>query len=295
MNGTEPTGRELNNFPINTSVNRPRARRQNREISVKYNISSITKAFFCLTSPCGSCDSVTVKPNHDVIITRYGIPQNVLRGAGLHPVNPCGLEMKEVDVRSYYMDLSKIRLNDKRGMPLLITSQYSYQVRDSFLAVNIVTDYQKMIFKLAKSALHIVVPQYPFTCGKSRETTLQSRSPKIDQNLKDTLAELVKPFGIQINYFRLKTIEFDQEMEKLLLAKQEAEAYIKGRNAIAKSAIGIVEDTLASLNERGIELSDENKRSLVTHLIFMITHQSDMDFNIFQLNQTPTHLVMERK
>lgn len=301
MNQTTGINKEMNAFSDDRHSNfrettiQCSRERKNQEINEFANgISGIFKTLFCLTSPFTCCGETQVRPSTDVIVSNCGIPMSILREPGVYFLNPLGLETTAVNMRVNYSVLPLMQVNDKHGMPLIITAQYGYQVRDSFSATYQVNNYIKFIHKQAESALRMIVSQYPYT-GQRNEICLQRQSRIIDLQLKKALKTLVAPTGIQINYFRFVRVSYEQEMEKLLLAKQEAEAYIRGREAVAKSSMDIVEETLKSLQEKGIELNDEDKNSLVMHLIFMMCNEKELLLNITQMEQITSPLVMERK
>lgn len=271
-------------------------KRKNQTIEgINQTVPGIFKALSCLLSPCQGCSGpIQVKPYMDVIVSHFGIPEKILRETGVYFENPLGLEVQEVSVCGYLSKITNFTVNDKNGMPLIISAQYGYQVTNAFLAVSKVKNYKNFLFKQAKLALKKCVSQYPFMAQKQYESSLQRQSKKVEIHLKNSLSEFVKPIGIQINYFKFISIQFEKDMEKILLAQQQAEAYIRGRKAIAEGAIGIIEETIKSLEQKNIILNREETAALTSHLITIICNQGGTDLKITEYIQSPNNLIMTK-
>jgi hypothetical protein len=69
-------------------------------------------------------------------------------------------------------------------------------------------------------------------------------------------------------------------MQKLLLAKQEAQSYITGRKKTAESAFQIAKETVEALSAKNIVLTDQQRNALIADLLYMIcdSESSRLDF-----------------
>lgn len=265
--------------------------RLNQKVSeTSGRLDALTKTIFCLTFPLSCCWAcVQVNPLKDVIVTRWGVVTDVLRKPELYFMNPIGLGTKEIDTNISTHEITNLKVNDSIGNPVYVKVQYGYQVVDSLKAFYEVQNLSAFIDKQAMSALRQVASQYPYDHSDKSTLCLKSDAKAIEEQLKKVLHDLVENVGVEVTSFRFLQINYDEDVQKLILAKQEAIAYINGRKKIANGAVGIVEETLMHLKKQGIKLNEKQSRALVTDLIYMISNQDDLSLRYYQ-NSTSTKL-----
>lgn len=299
---------EVNHYPSQRAETMALCeRRQYQRVqSLSCRLATLANALFCLSIPCCSCccSCVEIKWNTDVIVKRFGIVTDILRtptppvqpGVTPSPVvqslNPCCMDTEEVYVGSWLKTFTDLRVNDRNSYPLYLTAKYNYQVDDCLAATYYTNDYHTFMHEQAKSALLKVVSKYPYMPSQARERCLQRNLYEIGVEVRMLLQEYAKPVGVRVTSFVISTIRVDENMQKLLLAKQEAESYIRGRKQIAEGAVGIAAETLEHLKRNGVQLTQVETAALVADLTKIICQPEDMSLQFFKSPQ-PTLAVME--
>ena len=65
------------------------------------------------------------------------------------------------------------------------------------------------------------------------------------------------------------------EIASSMLKKQAAAAIVDARELIVKGAVGISQEAIASLEKSGLQMSDEEKFSLVSSLLIVVSGEKD--------------------
>ncbi len=104
----------------------------------------------------------------------------------------------------------------------------------------------------------------------------------IEKHLSRTLQEMIKYVGVKIESFGIINIGFEEKMEKLLLARQEAQAEVMARTAIAEGTTGIIQETISRLNALGIKLSPDEQNKLAINLTLMLVNHGHTTLNLYQ-------------
>lgn len=246
-------------------------------------INKLAKALSCLTSPffCCICP-VQVYTGYEVIVSRWGKPIQTLTEPGSYCFNQCGLDTIEVWKGGFTERLEKIIVNDCNGNPLLVTARYSYKLSDTLEGTFNFQHRARMVNLLAISTLLKVSGNYPYESFDGKPC-LRLNSSVINKELKATLNNMIKDFSLRAGSFTIISIGIEEKMQKLLLAKQEAQAYITGRKEIAESAFKIAQETLSSLNAQNIQLSEKERNALIINLTFMICDPAKPKLNFYEL------------
>jgi SPFH domain/Band 7 family protein len=262
--------------------------RQNEEVSqLDSSISCFVNSLFCLFFPCCCyCSIKKVTPMHDSIVMQCGQVTQVLRQPGLYCIPPCGMDTIDVYMGVNTTEISKIGAADVHGNPIVISAQYSYRVTNSIDAHYKTYNRHSFIKEQAESALRAVVAKYPYDIDhnngdKNFTDSLTKQSDKIDALLVETLQVMVDFVGVNIESFRLINVSFDPKMEKLLLARQEAQAEVNARTAIAEGTTGIIKETLSRLKVMGIHLTPEETNKFATNLTMILVNHGHTSLNIF--------------
>ena len=246
-------------------------------------VSCIANSIFAFTSPLSWCCLFNkLEPMNDLIRIRCGIVEGVWRKPGVHIANPCFLEKKEVYMGLTEVELKGMAANDKNGSPIIVSAQFAYRVVDSISAYYKTSNLTAFLRGQAETALRSVVGLYPYDVEKdSHAQCLRRHSDEIDSNLQESLQKNVTMVGVKIEFFRLFGVGYDPKMEKLLLARQEAQAEVDARKTIAEGTTGIVHETVEKLAIDGINLSPYEKNRLATNLTMMLVNHGHTSLNIF--------------
>ncbi len=260
-------------------------KRKNQVITEAPTISSkLASLFISCTKPFACCFgySLQVTPSNDVIVSEWETVTKVLREPGFYWLGGCGVNTQEVYVGGWTANLIDIPVNDRDAFPCFVSAAYNYQVVDAISATFKTPDYQKFVKKQAKAALQRVFSGAVYNNYNNR---------KIENKIVEILQEYVTPIGIQINSFKITGIAVSSKMQKLLLARQEAEAYITGRRTIAQGAVSVLSETLKNLQKEDIKLSPSERNALIVDLIYMIIQSDDVKIRFIEGNPSDTQAV----
>lgn len=282
-------------------------------------ISAVWHAVFCCCMPFTCCCNIKiVKPMHDTIVTQYGIPTRILRQTGPHCVGFCGTETEDIYVGLQNFEIKKMIAADDHGSPIVVTAQYVFRIQDSRAAAFRTSNLNNYIYEQAESALRNVAGMYPYDIDrhdeehlpvkkvkKEQEETsllendeienlplttpcLSRHSSVIDKQLIKVLQEMVNFVGVKIESFRIVSVGYPENMQKLLLAKSEAQAQVTARRTIAEGTSGIIRETLQRLDKMGIKLSEADKNRLAQNLTLLMVNHGHTTINIFDGSTTKT-------
>lgn len=246
-------------------------------------INALATLAYFLTFPLSvfcACKKVDVM--QDVVVTQCGVVTKVLRKPGLHHINPCFTDTREVYMGLNDIEISKMNANDSHGNPLVVSAQFVYRVSDSVTATYRTSVLTKFLKEQGESAIRAAMSHYPFDNEGGKGECLRKHSDVIEAHLVKILQEMVQMVGIKIESFRIINVGFDPRMEKLLLARQEAQAEVTARTAIAEGTTGILQETLGRLKALGIELGDEERNKFATNLTLMLVNHGHTTINLFQ-------------
>jgi regulator of protease activity HflC (stomatin/prohibitin superfamily) len=245
--------------------------------------STLASFLSCLTAPIFCCiGSIEVRPNYETIVTRWGIPKEVLKVPGYHPFNKCGLETHEMFMKNLTGRIEKLAVNDLHGNPIQISAQYTYCIKDSLKAHYAMDSLAPFVKQQAKTTLLKVASCYPYD-SKDDIPRLCVHSKQIDQDLRNTLNSLIEDVGLRILAFKIISIAVDDDMQRLLLAKQQAQAYITGRKKTAESAFQIAKETVEAFSAQNIALTDQQKNALISDILYMICDHKSSKLDFYRI------------
>jgi hypothetical protein len=194
------------------------------------------------------------------------------------------MESKEIYMGLSEMELTNLPINDSHGNPLIISAQFVYRVADSIRANYATRTLHQFLKDQAGSALRAVCGRHPFDVEDGAQC-LRKHSDAIDEELKNTLQTLINRVGIIVDSFRLTGISVAQHMEKLLLARQEAQAELIARKTIADGSAGIIQELIRNYQTLGIKLSDEELNRFATDLTLILVNHGHTTLNLFEGNR----------
>ena len=103
------------------------------------------------------------------------------------------------------------------------------------------------------------------------EMTLRSDAEDVAARLRDELVERVRVAGVAVDEARLAHLAYAPEIAGAMLKRQQAEAVLAARRLIVRGAVGMVENALADLNERGVvDLDEDRKAAMVSNLLVVL-------------------------
>ena len=211
-------------------------------------------------------------PNHATVVLRFGKFEG-LRYEGLRFSMPVGASLTNVFLGNKTFKLSDAKVVDSQGNPIVISAMINYRV---VYPQNYVVNTQsssQYIHDQAETVIKNVASNYDYDslCVNKTIDALNAVS-KITDVMKKELQKLVDYSGAEILDMSITDIKYAPEISSLMLIKQQARAYANAKDEIAKSAIGIVDRTLKSLEQNGLKIQNQDSQDkLVTNLLTVIT------------------------
>ena len=106
--------------------------------------------------------------------------------------------------------------------------------------------------------------------------SLRGDSAQVAEELQVMLGERLHRAGIEVLEARLSHLAYAPEIASAMLQRQQAQAIIAARTQIVDGAVGMVEQALNHLGERGVvELDDERRATLVGNLLVVLCGQAN--------------------
>ena len=219
------------------------------------------------------CGLYSLQPNEGMAIMLFGDYRGTDRKTGLRWVLPW-YSRKKISLRVRNLTSDKLKVNDKRGSPIEIAANVVWRVQDSAQALFDVDDYQTFVNIQVDTALRDIASHYAYDHGEEggeTEMTLRSDAEDVAARLRDELVGRVAAAGIAIDETRLAHLAYAPEIAGAMLRRQQAEAILSARRLIVRGAVGMVENALADLNERGVvDLDEDRKAAMVSNLLVVL-------------------------
>ena len=219
------------------------------------------------------CGLYSLQPNEGMAILLFGDYRGTDRKTGLRWVLPW-YSRKKISLRVRNLTSDKLKVNDKRGSPIEIAANVVWRVEDSAQALFDVDDYQTFVNIQVDTALRDITSHYAYDHGDDEaapEMTLRSDAEDVAARLRDELVERVRVAGVAVDEARLAHLAYAPEIAGAMLKRQQAEAILSARRLIVRGAVGMVENALADLNERGVvDLDEDRKAAMVSNLLVVL-------------------------
>ena len=219
------------------------------------------------------CGLYSLQPNEAMAILLFGDYRGTDRKTGLRWVLPW-YSRKKISLRVRNLTSDKLKVNDKRGSPIEIAANVVWRVRDSAQALFDVDDYQAFVNIQVDTALRDIASHYAYDHGDegdAPEMTLRADAEDVAARLRDELVGRVAVAGVAIDEARLAHLAYAPEIAGAMLKRQQAEAVLAARRLIVRGAVGMVENALTDLGERGVvDLDEDRKAAMVSNLLVVL-------------------------
>ena len=235
--------------------------------SVLHVVGGVVTALLGLLLLCGL---YALQPNEGMAILLFGDYRGTDRKTGLRWVLPW-YTRKKISLRVRNLTSDKLKVNDKRGNPIEIAANVVWRVEDSAQALFDVDDYQAFVNIQVDTGLRDLASHYAYDHGEEHELTLRADAEDVAARLRDELAGRVSVAGLTVDEARLAHLAYAPEIASAMLKRQQAEAVLAARRLIVKGAVGMVENALTDLGERGVvELDEDRKAAMVSNLLVVL-------------------------
>ncbi|OYW26304.1 MAG: hypothetical protein B7Z44_16435 [Caulobacter sp. 12-67-6] len=212
----------------------------------------------------------SMQPNEAYVLTLFGAYVGTDRTTGLRWVLPW-YGRKKISLRVRNVTSEMLKVNDKRGNPIEIAANIVWRVADSAQALFDVDDYVAFVNIQIETGLREVASHYAYDHAEEGEPTLRADAEEVGARLQADLQARIAVAGVAIDEAHLMHLAYAPEIAGSMLKRQQAEAVLAARRTIVAGAVGMVENALNQLSERGVvSLDDERKAAMVSNLLVVL-------------------------
>lgn len=214
-----------------------------------------------------------VQPNEARVLTLFGTYIGSERRSGFWWANPFTAKTR-VSLRVRNFNSDRIKVNDADGNPVEIAAVIVWRVAESAKAVFDVDDYEEFVAIQAETALRNLATRYPYDSAGTERASLRENPDELAGALKTELEERLQVAGVDVLEARLTHLAYAPEIAQAMLRRQQAQAVVSARRLIVEAAVGMVEDALTGLADRGVvELDDDKRAAMANNLMVALTSE----------------------
>jgi len=217
---------------------------------------------------------VLVQPNNSRVLLLFGKYIGTVKKNGLYWANPFYTK-KRISLRASNFDSERLKVNDKLGNPIMISTILVWRVRDTYKAAFDVDNYENFVRVQTDAAVRKLASMYPYDNfadeGHQEDITLRSSVNEVSKALELELEERLTIAGIEVLEARIGYLAYAQEIASAMLKRQQATAIVAARHKIVQGAVSMVEMALEELGKKQIvDLDEERKAAMVSNLMVIL-------------------------
>jgi len=183
-----------------------------------------------------------VNPNTSKVLLLFGKYIGSVKENGFYWANPFYTK-RFLSLRASNFDSERVKVNDKLGNPIMISTILVWRVKDTY----------KAAFEVLRSSLN-----------------------EVSKALEEEIEERLAIAGIEVLEARIAYLAYAQEIAQAMLKRQQATAIIAARQKIVEGAVGMVEMALNHLSKHNIvELDEERRAAMVSNLMVVLCSDKD--------------------
>jgi regulator of protease activity HflC (stomatin/prohibitin superfamily) len=222
---------------------------------------------------------ILVNPNTSKVLLLFGKYIGTIKENGFYWANPL-YKKRSISLRASNFDSERVKVNDKLGNPIMISTIAVWKVKDTYKAAFEVDNYENFVRVQSDAAVRKLASLYPYDNfeddGKAEEITLRASVNEVSEALEMELSERLDMAGIEVLEARIGYLAYAQEIASAMLKRQQATAIIAARHKIVEGAVSMVEMALDKLNENNVvELDEERKAAMVSNLMVVLCSDKD--------------------
>lgn len=236
-----------------------------------------------------------IEPNEARVMIFFGKYEGTVKENGFFWVNPF-YTRKKLTLRARNLDAEPIKVNDKKGNPVMIGLVVVWRVADTYKAsfdidnASMTTTvpgtalidnvgqkmkaYENFVKIQSDSALRYVAGMYSYDhtgTDEGTELTLRSGGEEVNNILEAQINERLIIAGIEVVEARINYLAYAPEIAAVMLRRQQADAIIAAREKIVEGAVGMVKMALKKLSDENIiELDEDKKAAMVSNLLVVL-------------------------
>lgn len=234
---------------------------------------------------------IMVQPNNSRVLLLFGEYVGSVKKNGLFWVNPLYTK-KKISLRASNFDSERLKVNDKLGNPIMISTILVWRVQDTYKAAFDVDNFENFVRVQTDAAVRKLASMYPYDNfadeGHIEDITLRSSVNEVSEALEKEIDERLSIAGIEVLEARIGYLAYAQEIANAMLKRQQATAIVAARHKIVEGAVSMVEMALEQLGKKDIiELDEERKAAMVSNLMVILCGDKDASpvLNTGTLNQ----------
>jgi len=222
---------------------------------------------------------IMVQPNNSRVLLLFGKYVGTVKKNGFYWVNPFYTK-KKISLRASNFDSERLKVNDKLGNPVMISTILVWRVQNTYKAAFDVDNFENFVRVQTDAAVRKLASMYPYDNfadeGLTEDITLRSSVNEVSEALEKEIDERLSIAGIEVLEARIGYLAYAQEIANAMLKRQQATAIVAARHKIVEGAVSMVEMALEELGKKNIvELDDERKAAMVSNLMVILCGDKD--------------------
>ena len=222
---------------------------------------------------------VLVNPNGSRVLLLFGKYVGTIKRNGFYWVNPFYVK-KKISLKASNFDSERLKVNDKIGNPIMISTILVWRVLDTYKAAFDVDNYENFVRVQTDAAVRKLASMYPYDNfndeGHDEDITLRSSVNEVSEALEKEVQERLSMAGIEVLEARIGYLAYAQEIANAMLKRQQATAIVSARHKIVEGAVSMVEMALEELNKKQVVALDESQKSaMVSNLMVVLCSDKD--------------------
>ncbi|MDY0781074.1 SPFH domain-containing protein [Tenacibaculum sp. IB213877] len=222
---------------------------------------------------------ILVNPNTSKVLLLFGKYVGTVKQNGLYWANPFYTK-KNISLRASNFDSERLKVNDKLGNPVMISTILVWRVTNTYKAAFDVDNYENFVRVQTDAAVRKLASMYPYDNfaddGHEEDITLRSSVNEVSDALEKELEERLAIAGIEVLEARIGYLAYAQEIANAMLKRQQATAIVAARHKIVEGAVSMVEMALDELGKKEIvDLDEERKAAMVSNLMVILCGDKD--------------------
>ncbi|MBA6151660.1 SPFH domain-containing protein [Gelidibacter maritimus] len=220
-----------------------------------------------------------VQPNNSRVLLLFGKYVGTVKRNGFYWVIPFYTKTK-ISLRASNFDSERLKVNDKLGNPVMISTILVWRVENTYKAAFDVDNFQDFVRVQTDAAVRKLASMYPYDNfadeGLIEDITLRSSVNEVSEALEKELEERLAIAGIEVLEARIGYLAYAQEIANAMLKRQQATAIVAARHKIVQGAVSMVEMALEELSKKDIvHLDEERKAAMVSNLMVILCSDKD--------------------
>ncbi|QCX38118.1 SPFH domain-containing protein [Aureibaculum algae] len=220
-----------------------------------------------------------VNPNTSKVLLLFGKYVGTVKDNGFFWANPFYTKRK-ISLRASNFDSERVKVNDKLGNPIMISTILVWRVQDTFKAAFDVDNFENFVRVQSDAAVRKLASLYPYDNfadeGLDEDITLRASVNEVSEALEQELSERLAMAGIEVLEARIGYLAYAQEIANAMLKRQQATAIVAARHKIVEGAVSMVEMALDELSKKNIiDLDEDRKATMVSNLMVILCSDKD--------------------